>query len=283
MAFNLDLSFLDNLSSEIEDIPVEDLEIDPSVQRPLDPNKVSKLFFQFTPKGVGTLAVSRREKPRRNIVLDGQHRHAVLLKKLPEGGPKTVRCEVFENLTKEQEAALFLTLNNTTKPRAVDKFKVAVEAGEKTAVAVMNLLDNYGIKLATYPNVRAVSAVDVMRRIYERSDKRGFEPNTLQLVLLTVERSWGSAGEYAFKGIMLDALAAVYDEYGDNLVVSEFIDRLRECKPRELVYEGQHHASVKKVKPSMGLAEVLVGVYNTDARGRKRTGKSRLWDWGRRK
>jgi hypothetical protein len=282
MAYLLDNAALDELESTIEIIDVEDLEVDPAIQRPLDKNKVRRLFKEFTAAGVGTLAVSRRTKPVRNAVLDGQHRLEVLRLKLAEGGPKAVRCEVFTGLTTEQEAALFLTLNNTTKPRAVDKFKVAVTAGDPTAVAVQKLLESYGLALATYPRNGNISAVDVMRRIYIKSEKRGFEPNTLQLTLLTLERAWGGA-EYSLKGIMLDAVAAMYDEYGDHLNVSEFIERLRDHKPRDLVFDGQHHAAVKKVKPAMGLAEVLVGVYNTDSRGRRRVGKARLWDWGRRR
>jgi hypothetical protein len=282
MAYKLDTSFLDELDSVIEEIDVEDLEVDPEIQRPLDHNKVARLFKEFTPAGVGTLAISRRTKPMRNIVLDGQHRLRVLERKLDHGGPKTVRCEVFEGLTKEQEAALFLTLNNTTKPRAVDKFKVAVTAGDETAIAVKAMLDTYGFKLADYPSNGNVSAVDVMRRIYIRSERRGTEPNVLQLTLLTLERAWEGA-EYSLKGIMIDAIAALYEEYGDQLNVQDFITRLREVKARDLVFEGQHHAAVKKVKPAMGLAEVLVGVYNVDAGGRARRGKSRLGDWRRRR
>lgn len=281
MAYNLDNSALEKLESTIEIIDIDDLVVDPAIQRPLDMNKVRRLYNEFTPAGVGTLAVSRRVKPITNIVLDGQHRLKVLKLKLTEGGPKSVRCEVFTGLNTEQEAVLFLTLNNTTKPRAVDKFKVAVAAGDKTAVAVQQLMEGYGLSLATYPRNGNISAVDVMRRIYLRSEKKGFEPNTLQLTLLTLERAWGGA-EYSLKGIMLDAVAALYDEYGDHLNVSEFIERLRDHKPRDLVFDGQHHAAVKKVKPAMGLAEVLVGVYNVDARGHRRTGKSRLWDWRRR-
>jgi hypothetical protein len=283
MAFNLDLSFLNDLDSVIEDIDVKDLEIDPAVQRPEDRTKINRLAKNFTPSGLGTITVSRRIKPIRNIVLDGQTRLRVVEKVGAEHGVTSLRTEVFEKLTHAQEAALFVTLNDNTKAKATERFRMAVEAGEPVSVAISGLLSSYGFVLATYPSNKAVSAVDVMRRIYERSERQDLEPNTLQLVLLTIDRAWGGATEYANKGIMMDALAAVYDEYGDQIVVAEFIDRLRDQKPQVLIHDGQQQATYKKVKPTMGLAEVLVGVYNTDARGRRRTGKSRLWDWGRRK
>lgn len=283
MSFNLDLSFLNDLESYIEDIDVKALEIDPAVQRPEDRTKINRLAKNFTPSGLGTITVSRRSKPERNIVLDGQTRLRVVEKVGAEHGVTALRAEVFEKLTHAQEAALFVTLNDNTKAKATERFRMAVEAGDATSVAIMGLLNSYGFKLATYPSSKAISAVDVMRRIYERSEKQGFEPNTLQLVLITIERAWGGSTEYANKGIMMDALAAVYDEYGDHLVVAEFIERLREAKPQALIHDGQQQATYKKVKPTMGLAEVLVGVYNTNSRGGRRTGKARLWDWGRRK
>jgi len=282
MAFNLDLSFLNDLDSFIEDIDVKDLEIDPAVQRPEDRTKINRLSKNFTPSGLGTITVSRRIKPIRNIVLDGQTRLRVVEKVGADNGVTSLRAEVFEKLTHAQEAALFVTLNDNTKAKATERFRMAVEAGEPISVAINELLTSYGFALATYPSKKAVSAVDVMRRIYVRSEKEEREPNTLQLVLLTIDRAWGGATEYANKGIMMDALAAVFEEYGDHLVVAEFIDRLRDQKPQVLIHDGQQQATFKKVKPVMGLAEVLTGVYNTDARGRRRTGKARLWDWGRR-
>lgn len=282
MPYKVDLKFLDDLESFIEEIPVEDLEVDPSLQRPLDANRVRAIFKTFTPKGVGTLAVSRRGKHGGNIVVDGQHRLEVLRLKLPEGGPKTVRCEVFENLTHAQEAALFLTLNHSTKPRAIDQFRVAVEAGEPTAVAVKELLDSYGFQLATFPRTGNIAAVDVMRRIYLNSQKKGYEPNTLQLTLLVVERAWKGAPGSA-TGIMLDAIAAMINEYGEKLNIPEFIARLMDHKPKDLIYEGRQMAGYKKVLPTMGLAEILVGKYNVQADGKMRRGSARLWDWRRKR
>ena len=281
MSYKVDLSFLDDLESEIIEIPVEDLEIDPKLQRPLDKNRVNSMFKEFTPSGIGTLAVSRRTKPTANVVIDGQHRKAVLDLKLPEGGPKTVRCEVFKNLTAKQEALLFLVLNRSAKVRAVDQFRLAVEAAEPTAVKVKELLDAYGFELAIYPRSGNIQCVDVLRRVWERSEKKDQMPNVLQLVLLTVEKAWrGQKGSVA--GIMVTALAAMFDEYGDKLNVSDFIVRLKDHKPMDLIFQGNQFAGYKKIKPAMGLAEVLVGVYNVDDRGYRRQGKSRLWDWRRR-
>jgi hypothetical protein len=281
MSYKVDLSFLDDLESEIVEIAVKDLEIDPKLQRPLDKNRVNAMFKEFTPSGIGTLAVSRRVRPTETIVIDGQHRLEVLRLKLPEGGPEVVRCEAFKNLTPKQEALLFLVLNRSAKVRAVDQFRLAVEAGEPTAVKVKELIDSYGFELATYPRTGNIQCVDVLRRVYEKSEKKDQMPNVLQLVLLTVEKAWrGQKGGVA--GIMVTALAAIFDEYGDKLNVTEFIERLRDHKPMDLIFQGNQFAGYKKIKPAMGLAEVLVGVYNVDERGHRRQGNKRLWDWRRR-
>jgi hypothetical protein len=281
MSYKVDLSFLDGLESSIEEIPVKDLEVDPKLQRPLDKNRVNAMFKEFTPSGVGTLAVSRRRNPAQNVVIDGQHRKAVLDLKLQEDGPDTVRCEVFNNLTPEQEALLFLVLNRSAKVRAVDQFRIAIEAGDKTAIEVKQLLDSYGFEVSPYPRAGKVQCVDVLRRVYEESVKKEQEPNTLQLTLLTVARAWqGAKGSVA--GIMLTAIAAIYNEYGDKVNVQEFISRLADHKPMDLIFEGNQFAGVKKVKPAMGLAEVLVGKYNVNDQGHRRQGSKRLSDWRRR-
>lgn len=279
MATNLDLSFLDNLKSQIEYLKVRELTVDPEIQRPLDPNKVLRIFNEFTPGGVGTLSVSRRADGS-EVILDGQHRHNVLLKKLPEGGPEQVRCEVFEGLTRKQEAALFLTLNNTTKPRAVDKFKVAGTAGDTNAVAITDILQTRGFSVQHDMGEGHVSAVATLERIYKTSVKAKREPNTLDLVLVIVERSWGY-DRYGTKGVILEGLAAMIEEYGSKLVVTDLIERLREFKggPRALASEAKQLAGLKGLRPQMAVAEILVEFYNKKFRSEKK----QLMTWRRRR
>jgi len=277
MAYKLDLSPLKGVKPVLERIRVEDLEIDPSIQRPLDPNKVRKIYNDFAEAGVGVVAVSAR-KNGAMIVLDGQHRRSVLLLKLAEGGPEEVDANVYRDLTKEQEALLFLTLNNTTKPRATDKYRVAVQAGDEVATAIDGVLNTYGMKVSTFPSDGNVSAVETLRRIYVRSEKRGWEPNLLQQAVITITRAWGQK-EWALKGLMFEALAAMYDVYADKLVMSEFITNLAEENPKDLILEALHFARARSRKPSMALAEILGDVWNKHHRGSRRLPEWRHRQW----
>jgi len=278
MAYKIDLSLLDGVEAVTETVAVKDLEIDPRIQRPLDTNKVRKIYREFTPAGVGVLAVSERKNPRQLIVLDGQHRDAVLKKKLTEGGPAEIEAKVYRNLTRAQEAMLFLTLNNTTKPRATDKYRVAVEAGEPVAVAVDELLRVYGLKVSTFPADGNVSAVETLRRVWIRSEDRKWEPNLLQSTIITITKSWG-LNTYGLKGMIIEAIAAMYDQYGDLLNMGDFIDGLREENPKTIVIEALQYARSRGRTPPMATAEILVDVYNKSHRGSRRLGEWRRRKW----
>ena len=278
MSFKLDLSVLAGVKPTLEKVAVKDLEIDPSIQRPLDPNKVRKIYNEFTEAGLGVIAVSERRNPRQLIVLDGQHRDAVLKLVAAEGGLDVVDANVYRDLTKEQEALLFLTLNNTTKPRATDKYRVAVQAGDPAAVAIDEILRAYSLKVSTFPADGNVSAVETLRRIHLRSEKRGWEPNLLQQVVITIIRAWGQK-EFALKGMVFEALAAMYDVYADRIDMQEFITNLSEENPKDLVLEAMHFARARNRMPSMALAEILGDVWNKHHRGSRRLPEWRHRAW----
>jgi len=279
MAYTLDLSFLDGLESTIEELDPRKLEIDPKIQRPLDVNKVRKIYNEFTQPGLNVLTVSRRTRPTQLIVVDGQHRWEAVLRRLADyGEPKLIRAEVFDKLTREQEALLFLTLNNGTKPRATDKYNVAVQAGEPVAAAIDQLLNAYGLKVSTFPIDGNVSAVDTLRRIYVTSEKMELEPNLLQVTLVTIAKAW-EANSWSLKGMMFEAIAAIYREYKDLVNTGEFITKLSEKDPKQLVTDALHWSKVRGRTPAMALAEILVEVYNKGHRG----DRYKLADWRRRK
>lgn len=278
MVVNLNLDFLDDLKSEIEYLEVDSLSIDPVVQRPEDLNKIRRIFKRFTPSGVGTLLVSRRGDGT-HVVLDGQTRLKVLQRKLREGGPTHVRCEVFENLSEGQEAALFVTYNDSTKPRATDKFRVSGVAGDETVRGILEIIGNHGYKVSTFPADGNISAVTTMERVYRTSVKNNREPNTLELALIVLKRAYGMSYE-ATRGVVLEGVAAVLEEYGSRVDISRLVEKLRDVtdKARGLENEARSWAKIQNMIPSMALAAVVVFKYNEGTRG----GRKSLPEWRRR-
>jgi hypothetical protein len=278
MVTYLNLSFLDDLDSTIEFLDVEKLTVDPKVQRPEDLNKIRRIYKRFTPSGVGTLLVSRRADGDQ-VVLDGQTRLAVLNRKLKEGGPTQVRCEVFDNLTEEQEAALFVTHNDGTKPRATDRFRITGVAGDKTVREILEIVTNHGYKVSTFPADGSIAAVTAMERIYRISVKNKREPNTLELALIVLKRAYGQDYD-ATRGVVLEGVAAILEEYGSRVDVARLVEKMREIPERAkgLLNEAYSWAKIQKMRPTMALAAVLVFKYNEGARG----GRKALPEWRRR-
>ena len=93
------------------------LEIDPSYQRRIDMERVQKIVDNFNPLVVNPLKVSHRGG--KYYVVDGGHT-LMALKKVNEG-KKTflVECRVYENLTYEEENAMFSIQFGFSKPISV--------------------------------------------------------------------------------------------------------------------------------------------------------------------
>jgi len=262
---NLDQKLLDSLDlleTTIEEVPVKDLEIDPRIQRALDRNKILGIDKQFVKSALNVIAVSRRANGQ-IVVLDGQHRMEVV-KKRPD--IDTMVCKVYIGATLEQEAALFLTLNNTTKPTAIAKYKVQGTAGDEVVAGINEILAKYGYKVDTNVTSGSVGAVRALERIYRDSVRRGWEPNLLQLTLMVLNRAWGQSYD-AVKGIVLEGMAALLDEYPTTLDIDKLIQKMRDyddpkVAPKRLVTEAQSVAKVDGMRPAMAVSRVLVGIYN---------------------
>lgn len=278
MVTYLNLSFLDDLDSTIELLDVDKLIVDPRVQRPEDPNKIRRIYKRFSPSGIGTLLVSRRADGTL-VVLDGQTRLAVLNRKLREGGPTQVRCEVFDDLTEAQEAALFVTYNDGTKPRATDRFRITGVAGDEVVRGILEITKNHGYKIGTFPSDGTIAAVSAMERIYRTSVKNEREPNTLELALIILKRAYGQDYD-ATRGVVLEGIAAVLEEYTSRVDISRLVEKLQEVpeKAHGLIEEAKSWARIQNMRPSMALAAVVVFKYNEGTRG----GRRALPEWRRR-
>src|SRR5262245_63217924 len=207
-----------------EYLEVGNLEIDPACQRPEDPHKISAIEKDFDEAALGVLTVSHREKPEQYIILDGQSRRkAVLLRFGKEG---LVPCHVYDNLSKEQEADLFLKLNFTTKPKVIEKFPVRVTRGDEAAVEIQRILGQHGWKVSNQPANGNVNAIAAVERIWELSQKVEAEPNLVEAVIITISRAWG-IDRYGAQGAIFEGLGWMFAEYGCRIELYSLVQMLR--------------------------------------------------------
>lgn len=251
-------------------LPVEHLEYDLRAQRNLVPTKVHQIMKAFRWSAMGVITVSARSGGV-YIVIDGQHRVEAARRLDPQS---KVLCHVFRGLNLAQEAALFLTLNNTTKPRVGDKFRVRLTAEDPTALEINKIVESRGWELAQYGDDGLITCVATLERIYRLSLAKEAEPNLVDACLLVVTRAWGS-NQYGVWGSLLEGIAALFVEHGSRLDIDRLIETLRDIKkgPEELISEVRHHAEIRRMAVRMAVADIITEKYNRRMKTRK------LPDW----
>jgi len=249
-----------------EFIKVSELHVNPEAQRSLRPGWVKQLAQDYDESKLGIFHVSPNGNGYR--IMDGQHRTEML--RLLGMGEKRVRCLVYSGLSKEDEASIFLGLNNSKQVRAYDKFRVRVTEGEPVANGIMEILGHVGLTLADQKTDGAVRAVNQLEAIYTGSSlrlKEGPYPNELRTTLSILRDAWGYDAN-AFDGPIIEGLGAVILRFGDRIDRARYGTKLAGYPggPRGLMAKSNAWKDLKGVTRKNATAELLVDVYNNQLR-----------------
>lgn len=216
----------------VETLPANLLEIDPSVQRTLSVDRARSIAASFDESALGVFTVSARaafhngsttETRTRYVVLDGQTRLAAL--RIFTGTPETkipVTCQVFYNLTRAEEAEVFLTHNNRAAVRPADKFRIALVAGERWAVDLDALVRRHGFEpdRGAKPD-RRFTAVSTAVRLMRMPDGMDSLNRAFDLIV----RSWGHRTNAA-SAEAVDGFGLLYQRHGAAVDTVGFSKRL---------------------------------------------------------
>jgi len=253
-------------------LAVSDLEMDRRVQRDgLNLNKVEKMLREWIEEAVGIVTVSHRASGA-HVIIDGQHRWEVKRRLTDNNGE--ILCRVFEGLTLQQEARMFLALNTTSQPSLLEKFKVRLTSEEPAAVEIDALVKAYEWKVTSTPGNSNINAIGALERVYNLSLRKEMEPNLVHLVIMAVTRAWGHDKD-AVQAAMLDGLGNVFAHYGDRINFDVLVHALKGVKggPGTLHTEASQYAKLRKGTVASAVSELVVNQYN---KGRRTTS---LPDW----
>lgn len=257
-------------------VKVGELEVDPTIQRDhLDLNKINRMVANYNSAALGIITVSKRNRVTK-IVLDGQHRVQVVSRVTDNTGE--LLCHVFSNLSRAQEAQMFLDLNNGNPVSLLDKFKVRLVAEDPVALEIDRLTKAYGWTIGNSNRTGCIQCVGTVEKIYRASVKAEAEPNWLQIALLLSTHAWGTEKD-GVQAAILDGLASVAAEYGSDLDIGVLERKLKTYPggPLGLHTDGAQLAALKKGRVAMGVAEQVVDFYNKGARKNRE-----LHQWRRR-
>lgn len=262
---------------EEERLKVADLSTDPRVQRPLNLNRVNAIVSLYNPAGLGVLSVSRRGPAGiQDVIIDGQHRREAILR-VNDGGGEAL-CHVYSGLTLADEAELFLLLNNTTKPRLIDRHLVSVTAGDEMANSIAKLTSEYGWKVTDQAGPAAINAVGSLQKVWRLSERVEADPNLITMTLMVINRAWGTQ-ENAARGVLMEGIAAMFAEYGAKLDTDVLIRKMAGFPggPDGLHDRAQTYAKMERFTVPMAVARLLVKEYNVGRRA------GALTEWRRRR
>ena len=236
-----------------EHISPANLVIDERAQRALNQKHRDTLASGFNPRKVGAVIISERENGDWYI-MDGQHRCRAAAE---SGYTGTVPAVIHTGLSLEEEADLFLSLNETKIVQPLDKFKARVTAGRTLAVNVNNIVESLGFRVApTNQTERSIAAVGALEKVYTT-----YGGDALTSTLVTIDESWpelptNARGARIIEGIgyMLGAVPGV--------TARRLVSKLRTTSAGNIIADVDFLADIHKRPKNKTMVDVLVALYN---------------------
>lgn len=186
-------------------VPLGLMQIRPEAQRELNRSWADHIATDIDIEKLGVFVVNKVDGTY--WLIDGQHRREGLI--IAGWGDQQVQCQVFENLTREQEAELFLGLNDRKAIPAIQEFRIAVFAGRERECAIDRIVQDEGCAVSNNKIDGAIGAVGTLIRIYDRST-----PKVLARTIRIVRDAFGTTGLEAH---VLDGIAMLCARYNGDL------------------------------------------------------------------
>jgi Family of unknown function (DUF6551) len=187
-------------------------------QRELKQSRVDKINGAgFDPELMGYPVASHRDE--HYWILDGHARIDALKAWLGDWHGQQVQCRVFEGLTVEDEASIFLELNNFTQVSAFSKFKNAVTAGRDIETDINRIVVGHGLVVSRETTRDdSVSCVAALIRVYRRGG-----PLVFAQALRVARDAYGKPG---FESAVIDGLGLLCTRYNGQLTETDAVKKL---------------------------------------------------------
>ncbi len=211
-------------------VPVSLLKVDHKSYQREEKKHIVKMSKEWDDSQCTLLLVNYRSDEGWFYVIDGQHR-AEAARIL---GIDYLTCEVFIDLTVEEEARRFLYYNTGTKSLSpFDTFKANICWGEVNDTAIKNVCDKYGIAVIDRKGkAKQLRSVSVVRAIYRNSGI-----SALEWVFSLIEEAHWEDFKESYSADIIQGLGIVYQKYIGELETArrKLIDFMRNSNPTEIM------------------------------------------------
>lgn len=250
-------------------LPAGQIDVDPSIQRPLNVTWAEQIGRDLDPDLIGVIHVSQRANGR-YVVLDGQHRlHGV--KNVFGNNGTLVECKVYSGLAKSDEAAIFVGLNNFRRPTRVDVFLRNVTAKEEHAVAISAIVHELGFRVDRAKAANSITAVGAIEDVYfgfsTTRDATSANPKLLKSALSVIREAWGGTAD-SVNGHIVAGIGRLLAARQRAMEVGDLVHRLSGYPggPTALVGTATGRRALTGGSTSHALVEVCCDLYNKNRR-----------------
>lgn len=263
-------------------IPAGEIDVDPRVQRPFDASWGDYIGHNFNEDLLGVLHVSERTNGR-YAVIDGQHRlHGV--KNVHGNNGTLLECKVYAGLSRAQESALFVGLNNFKRPRRIDIFLKNVIAKEPHACAINEIAQSVGFRVDISKADHVITAIGSLEEVYfgfvlqkkhraksgdVAADKTA-KPNLLRDTLSVIKSAWGGTAD-SVNGHIIGGIGRLLAARQRAMEVPDLVQKLSQYPggPTALIGTAAGRKQLLGGTKDINLAEVCLELYNKGRRTSK--------------
>ena len=246
-------------SARLKWVPIDKIKVNPLAQRDVNQSRVDHLVANLDLDQLGNPVVSQRDGAF--WVLDGQHRIEAMRAFGFDTEP--VQCWVHEGLDSEQEAEVFLKLNDVLPVSAFDRFTKAVHAGRTAESDIDRIVKSVGCLVTRDKVDNGIGAVAALRYVYSLG------PGTLARTLATIRDAYGTGG---FDNSIIRGIGLVCSRYdAASLDAALAVQKLQKAARGAdgLLQKAEIVRRTTGVSKSVAVAAAAVETINGSGKGRK--------------
>lgn len=254
-------------ASRVHLVPIRLMKRPAFLQKEFKESRAQHIADTLDLDGLGRIVVNHRDGVY--WIIDGCHRHYALVQN--DFSAYDIECEVYEGLSDEQMAKVFLLHANRRLMGAFEKFNVQCEAGTAREAEIKRTVEAAGLKISRAKDPGCLSAVSALVRVH---DLAGVE--AVARVLQIVRDAWGNAPG-SFEGQVIYGLGLVVNRYNGSVSTSHLTTSLAAVPNgvRGVLQRAEAQRDRTGNPKSMCVAAAIVDIYN-----RRRTkGARTLLSW----
>jgi len=204
------------------------------------------------------LSVTSPNEKGLHHVIDGQHRKAAVEMKF--GPDELVPCIICDVSESSRAARMFDEINTSRKaPRAIDLFKIRVEAREAIEVEINEIVNQCGLEVTSNSGEGSISCVSTLQNV-----RLKFSGPILAETLKTILNVWGYDRK-AVGGDIVAGFASFLNEY-PNVYRRGLIEAMQELyTPAQLSRYAKSRKELDRGKIEDHIHRAIFDAYNQKA------------------